>query len=95
MVLLDVNVLVYAHRQDSLHHHPYRKWLEHLINSDDPYGLSDLALTGFLQVVTHPNVFNLPSSMNKALSFAIELRDQPTCTIINPSPRHWDIFCSL
>jgi len=47
MVLLDVNVLVYAHRQDSPHHHPYRRWLENLINSDDPYGLSDLVLSGF------------------------------------------------
>jgi toxin-antitoxin system PIN domain toxin len=95
MVLLDVNVLVYAHRQDSPHHHPYRRWLENLINSDDPYGLSDLVLSGFFRVVTHPNVFNPPSSMNKALAFAIELRDQPTCTVINPGPRHWDIFCSL
>jgi len=95
MVLLDVNVLVYAHRQDSPHHHPYRKWLESLINSDESYGLSDLVLSGFIRVVTHPNVFNPPSSMNKALSFARELRDQPTCAIINPGPRHWDIFCRL
>ncbi len=95
MVLLDVNVLVYAHRQDSPHHHLYRRWLENLLNSDDPYGLSDLVLSGFLRVVTHPSVFNPPSSMSKALAFARELRDHPTCTAINPGPRHWDIFCRL
>ncbi|MDP1947959.1 MAG: type II toxin-antitoxin system VapC family toxin [Nitrospirota bacterium] len=95
MVLLDVNVLVYAHRQDSSHHDSYRRWLEQLINSDHSYGLSDLVLSGFLRVVTHPQVFNPPSTMAKAMAFARELRDQPNCAIINPGPRHWDIFSRL
>ena len=34
MVLLDVNVLVYAHRQDSHPHREYLAWVEDLINSD-------------------------------------------------------------
>lgn len=95
MVLLDVNVLVYAHRQDSPHHDSYRNWLEELINSEQAYGVSDLVLSGFLRLVTHPQVFNPPSTMAKAMAFATELRDQPNCTIINPGPRHWDIFSRL
>jgi toxin-antitoxin system PIN domain toxin len=95
MVLLDVNVLVYAHREDAPHHRQYLTWLEELINSDHAYGLTDLVLSGFLRVVTHPHVFNPPSSMAKALAFAKELRDQPHCTLINPGPRHWEIFCRL
>jgi uncharacterized protein len=95
VVLLDVNVLVYAHRQDSPRHREYLTWLEHLINSDHAYGLPDLVLSGFLRIVTHPQVFNPPSSMAKALAFVKELRDQPTCTSINPGPRHWEIFCRL
>jgi toxin-antitoxin system PIN domain toxin len=63
--------------------------------SDHAYGLSDLVLIGFLRVVTHPRVFNPPSGMDKALAFAEELRSQSTCTIINPGPRHWDIFSRL
>lgn len=95
MVLLDVNVLVYAHREDSPHHRQYLTWLEKLINSDHAYGVTDLVLSGFLRVVTHPHVFNPPSSMAKALAFAKELRDRPNCTLINPGPRHWEIFCRL
>jgi uncharacterized protein len=95
MVLLDVNVLVYAHRQDTSHHRQYLAWLENLINSDQAYGLSDLVLSGFLRIVTHPGVFNPPSSTAKALAFVEELRDQPTCTVINPGARHWEIFCRL
>jgi toxin-antitoxin system PIN domain toxin len=63
--------------------------------SDHAYGLSDLVLSGFLRVVTHPKVFNPPSGTDKALAFVEELRSQPTCAIINPGPRHWDIFCRL
>lgn len=95
MVLLDVNVLVYAHRQDSPRHRQYLSWLENLINSDHAYGLSDLVLSGFLRVVTHPKVFNPPSAMDKALAFVEELRAPLTCTIITPGPRHWEIFCRL
>jgi len=95
MVLLDVNVLIYAHREDSPHHRQHLAWLENLIQSEHPYGLSDIVLSGFLRIVTHPSVFNPPSSMDKALAFATELRDQPNCTLINPGPRHWDIFRRL
>jgi toxin-antitoxin system PIN domain toxin len=95
MVLLDVNVLVYAHRQDTTHHRSYLRWLEDLINSDEAYGISDLVLSGFIRVVTHPRVFTRPSTMDQALTFAEELREQPNCTVINPGPRHWEIFCRL
>ena len=95
MVLLDVNILVYAHRQDSRHHREYLDWLEDLINSDQSYGLSDLILSGFLRVVTHPKVFNSPSTIDKAFAFIQQLRDQPNCTLITPGPRHWEIFCRL
>lgn len=94
-VLLDINVLVYAHREDSPRHVEYLRWLEDLVNSDHAYGLSDLVLSGFLRVVTHPKVFNPPSGTDKALAFVEELRSQSTCAIINPGPRHWDIFSRL
>lgn len=70
-------------------------WLEELVNSDQTYGLSDLVLSGFLRIVTHPKVFNPPSTMDKALAFVQQLREQPNFTMINSGPRHWDIFFRL
>ena len=58
MILLDVNVLVYAHRRDIPDHPAYLRWLEALINSDQAYGMVDLVLSGFIRVVTHPRIFN-------------------------------------
>ena len=62
MFLMDVNVLVYAHREDTLEHSAYREWLESTINDTVPYGYSELVLSGFLRVVTHPRIFEVPSA---------------------------------
>lgn len=95
MILTDVNVLVYAHREDAPHHAAYRQWLEALVHSDQTYGVAELVLSGFLRVVTHPRVFNPPSSLADGLAFAQSLRRQPQAVLIAPGPRHWDIFSGL
>jgi predicted nucleic acid-binding protein len=63
MILPDVNVLVYAHREDAVDHPRYRQWLEEIIQSGQPYGISDHVLSGFLRVVTHPRVFTTPARL--------------------------------
>ena len=95
MVLLDVNVLVYAHREETQGHARYREWLETVVNSDAAYGLSDLVLSGFLRVVTHPRVFREPTPLGVALTFIGEVRDRQNCVHIMPGERHWEIFTRL
>ena len=95
MLLVDVNVLVYAHRVDAPRHEEYRAWLEGILNGDEAYGMSDLVLAGFVRVVTHPRIFDPPSPREKALEFADQVRDQPNCVTLAPGARHWDIFRGL
>jgi len=95
MVLVDVNVLVYAHRRDSLNHIACRRWLEDCINSEEAYGMSDFVLSAFLRIVTHPRIFKSPSRMEDALRFTAEVRSPPNCVLITPAARHWDIFIRL
>ncbi len=95
MVLCDVNVLVYAHREDAPRHAICREWLEATINGDDAYGVSDLVLSGFIRVVTHPKVFVKPTPLADALAFAALLREQPNAVPVAPGPRHWEIFQRL
>jgi toxin-antitoxin system PIN domain toxin len=95
VVLPDVNVLVYAHREDAATHKGYRDWLERLVNGDAAYGMSDLVLSGFIRVVTHPKVFKHPSKVSDALAFAGQLRDQSNCVRVEPGPRHWEVFRRL
>ncbi len=92
MILLDVNVLVYAHRRDAARHDEYRNWLELVLTGAQPYGISDLVLSGFLRVVTHPRVFRDPTPLGKALAFASGVRDRPNRVRVEPGMRHWDLF---
>lgn len=95
MFLIDVNVFVYAHRSDAPGHSRYRDWLSDVIHSDAAYGMSDLVLSGFLRVVTHPRVFRDPTPLEAALAFAAEVRDRPNSVPVSPGERHWEIFTRL
>ena len=95
MKLFDVNVLVYAHRADSPDHEEHRAALLAEIDSDHQYGVSDLVLSSFVRIVTHPRIFKTPTPTSAALDFADELRGRPNAVTIAPGPRHWSIFARL
>jgi toxin-antitoxin system PIN domain toxin len=92
MLLPDVNVLVYAHREDAVDHPRYRGWLQDLLASDSAYGISELVLSAFVRIVTHPKIFREPTPLEPALAFAAEVRDRPNAVVLAPGPRHWEIF---
>jgi len=92
MFLMDVNVLVYAHREDTPEHSAYREWLESTINGTVPYGYSELVLSGFLRVVTHPRIFEMPSTLSGAIRFANQVRESQSAVCLAPGPMHWKIF---
>ena len=95
VVLFDVNVLVYAHREDATEHVVYRHMLEAAIASAEPFGLADLALSGFLRVVTHPKVFRTPTPMGQALKFLETLSGSSNAVSVTPGSRHFEIFTNL
>jgi uncharacterized protein len=95
MRCVDVNVLVYAHRSEAAEHTRYRAWLEEARVSHELLGVSDLVLSGFLRVVTHPRVFREPTRLATALEFADALRLSPAVQSLLPGDRHWAIFKDL
>lgn len=92
MMLMDVNVLVYALREDVKNHPAYRDWLESVINSNTGYGYSELVLSGFIRVVTHSKVFEKPSSPEVAIAFAQQIRSAELAVCLAPGRNHWDMF---
>ncbi len=92
MILMDVNVLVYAHREDVRDHCAYREWLESVINSKTVFAYSELVLCGFIRVVTHPKVFEQPSSPDAAIAFAEQIRTVPQAISLVAGNNHWQLF---
>ena len=95
MILHDVNVLVYAHRREARDHQRYAEWLTALATGDERFGLATLTLSGFLRIVTSPQIFKDPTPLERALEFLTELRERPHAVEILPGPRHWDLFTRL
>ena len=92
MVLVDVNVLVYAHRRDALGHGRYLRWLESRMSSPEPYGMSELVLSSFVRIATHPRIHQYPTPLEEAFRFVSRVREQANCVVVSPGPRHWEIF---
>lgn len=95
MRCVDVNVLVYAHRPEAPNHVEFRSWLEEARAGHEPLGLSDLVLSGFVRIVTHPRIFREPSPLPVALDFVDALRRSPAASFVAPGERQWSIFVDL
>jgi len=95
MLILDVNVTIYAFRKDLPQFAQHAPWLGELVNGNLAFAAPDTVLSGFLRIVTHPRIFSSPSTIEEALTFAGQLRSCPSFTPILPSPRYWNIFSDL
>lgn len=95
MILMDVNVLVYAFRKDMPEHDRYRTWLLDVLDGPAAFGVNNLILSGFLRIVTHPKVFKVPSGWQDAAAFVNAVRGQPNCRHVAFGERHWAIFTGL
>ena len=95
MILIDVNVLVYAHREDCERHAEYRGWLERVWASPASFGMADIVLSGCLRVLTHQRIFRPPTPLPRATAYIEQIRNQDNCVIVVPGERHWGIFLDL
>jgi len=81
LILPDVNVLVYAARDDTPECAHYRQWLEDALMGPEPVAFASPVLAGFLRVVTNPRVFSHPSSLDDALAFVDAVLDAPAAVL--------------
>ncbi|MGH9794927.1 MAG: type II toxin-antitoxin system VapC family toxin [Candidatus Acidiferrales bacterium] len=95
MLLIDVNVLVFAHRADAENHHAYRAWLESTLQSEERIGLSDLVLAAVVRIVSHSRIYRQPTPLDLALRYVESLREDAAIFQVSPGPLHWGIFTNL
>ncbi len=62
MILVDANLLVYAHVASFPQHAAARKWLDGKLNGPAPVGMPWESLLAFLRLVTNPRVFEQPET---------------------------------
>lgn len=94
-MLPDVNVLVIARRRDQDDHERIREWLEAEVNSSRPFALADMAVAGFLRIVTNPRVYARPTPLEGAIQAIDVLAAQPNCVPVSAGAGHWPILRQL
>jgi toxin-antitoxin system PIN domain toxin len=95
VTLPDVNVLIYAYRNDAEHHAISRAWLDKTVASDSRFAVSKLTLAAFVRVVTNRISYPNPTLPSDAFAFCNNLLSQPNCEAIEPGERHWEVFQRL
>lgn len=95
MILIDINLLIYAFRKDMPQHGKARAWLTRLLESREPMATSDWLLAGFVRMVTNHRVFKEPDSLEDAFAYVESICKAPSSRSITAGPGHWDLFVRL
>jgi uncharacterized protein len=92
MMLIDANILIYAHVSSFVQHDPARDWLDQQLNASIPVGLPWVSLLAFLRLVTNPRVFEKPEPTAEAWQQVRSWLASDTAWVPQPTERHADIL---
>ena len=92
MILIDANLLIYAHNTEAPQHRAAQEWLESIMSGQDPVRLPWAALLAFLRLITNSRVMAHPKSLTDACAIVSEWLAQPHVDILEPTARHWEVL---
>lgn len=95
MIAIDTNILVYAHREDSPFHQVAFDRIESLANSKAAWAIAWPCLHEFFSIVTHPRIFDPPSSIEIAVDQIEAWLECPGLHLIGETRNHWPILRTL
>lgn len=95
MIVVDVNLLLYAAITGFPQHHKAREWWQRVLNGSTEIGLSSPALFGFLRIVTNQRILTVPLTVGDAIDLVRQWLARPQVRFLLPGPRHLDIAFDL
>lgn len=88
MIAVDTNFLVYARRQEAIHHAHAKRLLAALSEGLRPWAIPWPCVYEFLRIVTHPRVFKPRTPLASALLDLDRLFDAPALVLLGEGPSH-------
>jgi len=92
MIVLDVNLLLYASDRRATQHDAARVWLQSAISGQELIGLPWQTIHGFLRISTNKRISGDQVSMQRALALVQQWLDLPNVRVLSPGERHWAIL---
>lgn len=95
MILVDVNLLLYATMDGLPEHDAARSWLEEKLNGVAGVGLPWSSLLGFVRIASNPRVFERPMPLKTAWDYVEEWLALPNVFVPEPAERYSEILAAL
>ena len=95
MILVDANLLIYAHSSTFSQHRAAKEWLDERLSGDTRIGLPWPSILAFLRIMTNPRILERPISMLDAWAQAEAWLAADPAWIPNPTERHQVLFSNL
>jgi toxin-antitoxin system PIN domain toxin len=92
LIVLDANLLVYAHVTSYQQHDAAREWLEEQLANAPRVGLPWSSLLAFVRLVSNPRVFTEPEPMAGAWGQVEAWLEAEAVWTPVPTPRHREIL---
>jgi toxin-antitoxin system PIN domain toxin len=89
VIAVDTNILVYAHRKDSLFHEAAARCLRQLAEGRAAWAVAWPCVHEFLAIVTHPRIYAPPSTLQEALNQVDVWFESPSLVRLAESELHW------
>jgi uncharacterized protein len=95
MLVVDLNLILYAINRDAEAHEPARRWWEDALGGEEIVALPWTVILGFLRISTSPRIVSNPLTIEEATSAVEDWLSQPVVRALEPTERHWPILRSL
>jgi toxin-antitoxin system PIN domain toxin len=95
VILIDSNILIYAHAVESPHHQIAKSWLDQQFNGPGRVGIPWLSILAFLRLMTNIRIVNRPLPIADVWLVVAEWLAHPNVWIPQPTEQHSAILGEL
>lgn len=95
MILIDANVLLYAHDTAASRHGAARRWMEDAVARREELAFAWVTLLAFLRLATNPRVYPRAISMGEAVQILDAYLSRSHVFRLDPTVNHWKLLRDL
>ena len=92
MIVLDVNLLLYAYNSASPRHHAAYAWVRETFSGTELVGLPWQTISAFLRISTNLRLPGEHFSMETAIAIVRQWMELKQVRLLSPGERHWSLL---
>jgi uncharacterized protein len=91
LIAVDTNILVYAHRRDTVRHTQAAAVISRLAEGKTAWAIPWPCVHEFLAIVTHTRIFNPPSTLKEACKQVAAWLESPVLVMLGEDEGYWPV----